>query len=239
MKLHLLFAASGVLCALMVPRLTSTEEVNLAEFNEFELMAEEIDFSNDSKVKELRFIFPSDDSTDAVSERLYKGVHSAGHFTWTAVDGRKPEIIKHLGTTSEMRKRLYRQNRYVTRRQFVYIAPSFDKVIQQVHRGERSQITLPGFDGEQLRVTLNQVEDEPHLNRSVWRGHLTGNPNAPVEASVNGSDLRIGIQLSDDVLVRYEPRNPGEWIINEDDLKAFHGHQHKAQKVINGVLAAQ
>lgn len=151
----------------------------------------------------------------------YRGVHRAGLYEWTAVDAKQPEIIQFLATDREMFKRLCEQNRYVIRRQFVYVSPKFDQVTEEINAGTRSELKLPGFDGEQLSVIVDNVDIGLAGGIAAWDGHLLSEPESIVQASAGSAELpyieihREGRQL------RYEMREANQWIIQEFDLKAL------------------
>lgn len=201
-----------------------------------------------SEDQSLQSFISWDDSPWRGSSRPYAAVHQAGHFEWTAIDGKQPEVIRFLATDPEMFKRLCQQNSYVTRRQFVYADEEFNQISQEIIQGNRRSIELPSFDGERFSIIVENVDLELSDGISAWNGILEGHPDSTVQASTeNGSLIHIDV-LYDDCQVRYEARERNEWIINEIDLLALRESNQRitANTSISqvalpstGVLAAQ
>ncbi len=205
-----------------------------ATFVEFEGQIAEINFSS----------LTSKDSYGVHSKkhkndwRPYNGVHQSGIFTWTAIDGKQPEIMKFLAKDPAMFKRLCEQNRYVTRRQLIYVNDDFHKISSEIYSGSRKEVSLPGFDGEELAVIVDNVDLNISDNISAWDGHLANEPDSTVQASSDGAELlHIEVHLKGRQ-VRYEARESDEWIIQEIDLKALNesNQLHTAQVIKEEIL---
>ena len=240
MKTFCLFAISGAFCAQLIWQFfppshegKREEQVNL-HFEEIDLSQKDSHYANHLLAAHTEQ--PSENAW-AKQKIPFHGIHRAGFFTWTAIDGKKPDVMHYLATDPEMLRRLYLQNEYVLRRQFVFVDPAFHVRTEEILHGLRKEVKLPGFDGEQLAVKVKEVDRNLEGGVSAWSGHLVDSPETLVQMSSIGPEIHIGIHMKDR-LVRYESRDIDQWIIQEVDLNALRESQPKASGLLK-VLASQ
>ncbi len=148
---------------------------------------------------------------------------STERFEWTSVDGRSEEAIKSLANNSEMVDALIETNNWTKRRQLVYVNPDFTEKAGAVYRDELREIILPGFDGEEFKVSIDVSTDFGEWVTGSFTGTVEGFEDANVVA---GSDLNywsIGIDFKDRHY-QIENREEGEWMVSEIDLAAMHAY---------------
>ncbi len=155
-------------------------------------------------------------------------VKQSERFEWTAVDGRSPEAIQLLANNSDMVEALTHTNLWTKRRQLIYVNPEFANQAQAIYQNERTEIILPGFDGEEFLVKIDSATNFGDPVTGSFTGTVDGFHDANVVA---GSDLNywsIGIDF-EDRHYQIENREEGEWMISEIDLAAMNSHVEPCQ----------
>ena len=150
-------------------------------------------------------------------------VHSQGHFQWTAEDGLQNDVIEKLANNPHMVEALQEQNNYTKRRQLIYVDPAFGSEADAVYRGEKGELTLPGFDGEQFTIKVDHTTEFGGYLNGSFTGAIKGQSGTDVVAGSEGNHWSIGIQLKDRHY-QIANRSPNEWIISEVDMAAMNAH---------------
>ena len=154
----------------------------------------------------------------------FEPVKTNAGFSWTAEDGRQPEIIRKLSTNPEMASALEEENTFTSRRQLIYAPADFGEKAQKIYSGEATEITLPGFDGETFKVSIDHITPIDTLNVSgSFTGKIEGATESVVVAASDNDIWSIGIDI-DGKHYQIQSRSQGEWIINDVDLHKANQH---------------
>ena len=146
---------------------------------------------------------------------------------WTVVDARKPEHLDLLSHNDIERERHADENFWVSRRELVYRNETLLDSVRtaQGNNEELKEIILPGFDGEEYRVEVIEVDDrvnEEGIQDGSIFGRLVDDPNSTVHLGYYDQRESGGI-ISDElgIYLSYDPRQDGQLIIKEVDNEAL------------------
>ncbi len=198
----------------------STTQIHRAETSEPLTLAEEE--------------IPSEDPPGYYYElesRPFEVTQSTGNFEWTAADGKSPEVMRILATNPSNLGQLTDQNEWTDKRQLVYLTENFKRQADKVFEGKVKSIAIPGFDGEELEVSVNTVGSVESGETFFFEGTLKDNPNVYVDAARTDGIWAISYtKPGDKFLYDYISRQDGELIINRLDADAqalaIHDHHH-------------
>ena len=199
---------------------TSTTQIHRTETSEPLTLAEEE--------------IPSEDPPGYYYElesRPFEVTQSTGNFEWTAADGKSPEVMRILATNPANLGQLTDQNEWTDKRQLVYLTENFKRQADKVFQGKAKSITIPGFDGEELEVSVNMLDFVENGEASSFEGTLKDYPDVYVDAArIDGIWAISYSNPGDKFLYDYISRQDGELIMNRLDADAqalaTHGHHH-------------
>ena len=158
--------------------------------------------------------------------RPFEITQTKGDFSWTAEDGKSDEVMKRLANNEDMLDVLRQDNAHTKRRQLIYFdEESFHKKRDQILNGEGKTLTLPGFDGQEIEVTIggsqrltyDNVEDP---NGGFFGGQVTDDGDSHVMIGTAGDSYSIQIDSSQGSY-RYDMRENGELILSELDREVY------------------
>ena len=153
---------------------------------------------------------------------------STENFQWTDEDGRSPEVMAQLANNSLMLEDLERRNAFVNDRKLLYVSEEFGPKAHEIFHGNRDELILPGPDGKEFRVKVNQfVADETGENAhttGAFSGQIVGQPNSYIEAGAQEDFWSISITTNDNKVYEILTREQGEWIFSEIDPAARQEH---------------
>ena len=143
---------------------------------------------------------------------------------WTAEDARDTNVIRQLAHNDLEYQRMVEENTRIQRRQLVYRKDTAAAVLQRaLLTGEPvGQLTLPGFDGQELQFTIDRSDLELSKQSGSFTGHLAGRPGSLVTLAFKfGREAFTILSSEDGVYLQAHPREPGELIITKFDPEAY------------------
>ncbi len=147
----------------------------------------------------------------------------SANFAWTSADGTDPKNMKQLANNRENYNQMATQNQWVTKRQLVYLPDNFAQTTQGIYDGSVKEFTLPGFDGEELRVKVGEVviTEPDQRTTGYFYGYLANEPKTVIYASSVGNTWSIGVDRPDHQDYRQmDTRIEGEIIVSQIDTAA-------------------
>ncbi len=151
--------------------------------------------------------------------------HQTEQFSWADADGLDPTVVRQLTRYPEHEEVLLEQRVITKRRQLVYLPSDFTETTDKLYRGELLEVTIPGFDGEEFIVKLDEaVEPEIYEDDPTVMGTFTGSifrkDGTPLGVSASAAIVDGHWSLGFDYNGgRYVYENRGdfndEWIISE------------------------
>ncbi len=149
-------------------------------------------------------------------------------FQWTNEDGRLPEVYAHLVNNSDMRQDWDNMASSVLRRQLVYVGPEFTRDIQSAIDGNIKEVTLPGFAGTEIVMSVTKHERDhggyaaTSIPSGVLTGHLKGDPETDVFiAQIDGATSISYWNMKDGTATEYASRLGDELVITQTDRREF------------------
>ena len=148
-----------------------------------------------------------------------------GDFSWTEVDGKSEETMALLANNEDMLQALRDENAYVKRRQLIYVdSEIFDSKRDQILDGSLKALTLPGFDGQELKVEIDLAdrvayENVEDPNGGFFGGRIIDQPDSQVMVGTAGDSYTIQV-FDGENLYHYDSREKGELILSEIDQEA-------------------
>ncbi|MGC3956745.1 MAG: hypothetical protein QM813_01905 [Verrucomicrobiota bacterium] len=141
---------------------------------------------------------------------------------WTAADGMTRETIQQIAHNEMEERRLLEENARIKRRQLVYRKDTAAAVLQRARlSGEPvRQLTIPGFDGQELQVTVERADLEPSWQSGTFTGRLADKPNSLVTLAFKfGREAFTVLSPEDSIYLQGQPRESGEIILPALTLK--------------------
>lgn len=146
------------------------------------------------------------------------------NYQWVAADGKDPNVIRQLAHNELEYRRLVEENERINRRQLVYNQNPAAAVVQRARlSGERiTQLTLPGFDGQELPFVVQRVDLEPSQQGGTFTGYLAGQPNSLVTLAFQFGREAFSVASPETGLyMQGHPREPGEIILTSFDPEKY------------------
>lgn len=143
---------------------------------------------------------------------------------WTAEDARDPNVIRQLAHNDAEYQRMVEENPRIHRRQLVYRNDTAAAVLQRARlSGEPvAQLTLPGFDGQELQVIIERADLEPSKQSGTFTGRLAHRPNSLVTLAFKfGREAFTVLSPDDGTYLQAHPREPGELILTSFDPDTY------------------
>lgn len=145
-------------------------------------------------------------------------------YAWTAEDGKDTNVIRQLAHNELEYQRMVKENDTIYRRQLVYHPEGFTLLAQQAVQSGQSiqQLTLPGFDGQELPVTVTKTDFESAGDRGLFYGKLPGQTDSLVTvAFIGGREAFTVVSPRDQIYLQGESREPGEIVVKQIDPKKY------------------
>lgn len=143
---------------------------------------------------------------------------------WTAGDGKSPELIQQIAHNELERQRMLDENARIQRRQLVYRKDTVAAVLQRARlSGDPvEQLTLPGFDGQELQFVIQRADLESSKQVGTFAGHLAGQPNSIVTLAFHfGREAFTVLSPEEGIYFQGQPREPGEIILTSFDPETY------------------
>lgn len=134
------------------------------------------------------------------------------------------ETIQQIAHNEMEERRLWEENARIKRRQLVYRKDTAAAVLQRARlNGEAvQQLTIPGFDGQELQVAIDRADLEPSWQAGTFTGRLAGQPNSLVTLAFKfGREAFTVISPDDGTYLQAHPREPGELILTSFDPETY------------------
>src|SRR5258708_1112503 len=114
--------------------------------------------------------------------RPFAVVRESTNHQWTGEDGRDTNVIQRLAHNELQYQRMMEENNRLKRRQLVYRKDPTAAVMQRSRLSSEpvKQLTLPGFDGQELQFAINRADLEPSWQSGNFTGRLANQPNSMV-----------------------------------------------------------
>ena len=167
---------------------------------------------------------PALDATNGVRLRPLGVTQHTSQHEWTAADGKSRETIQQIAHNEMEERRLWEENARIKRRQLVYRKDTAAAVLQRARlNGETvQQLTIPGFDGQELQVAIDRADLEPSWQAGTFTGRLAGQPNSLVTLAFKfGREAFTVISPDDGTYLQAHPREPGELILTSFDPETY------------------
>ena len=148
---------------------------------------------------------------------------SAAH-QWTAEDGRSPEAILELAHNDRELMRLMDENDRIQRRQLIYRNQTAAELVRSARANAEPvrKLVLPGLDGRELEVEVDQADLAPGGQSGTFTGHLAGHPRSMVTLAFKGGREAFSVSSPDEGLyLQADPREPGEVIVKSIDPATY------------------
>ena len=143
---------------------------------------------------------------------------------WTVEDGKNTNVIRRLAHNDFEYQRMVEENARVQRRQLVYRKDTAAAVMQRARfSGERvTQLTLPGFDGQELQFVIQRADLEASKQVGTFAGHLVGRPDSLVTLAYKfGREAFTVMSPADGIYLQGHPRESGEIILTSFDPNTY------------------
>ena len=147
-----------------------------------------------------------------------------GGYAWTMEDGKDTNIIRQLAHNGLEYARMVNENATIYRRQLVYHSEAFTLDAQRAVRSGQSvgQVVLPGFDGQELPVTVTRTDLESGGDRGIFYGKLPGRPDSLVTVAFIGArEAFTVVSPQDKLYLSAESREPGEMVVKSVNPAAY------------------
>jgi hypothetical protein len=148
--------------------------------------------------------------------RPFAAVKETAMHQWTDENGRDTNIIRQLAHNEPEYQRMVDENSHIQRRQLVYRNDTAAAVMQRARLSGKpvEQLTIPGFDGQELQVTVERADLEPSKQAGTFTGRLANQPNSMVTLAFKfGREAFTVLSPDDGTYLQAHPREPGELII--------------------------
>jgi hypothetical protein len=143
---------------------------------------------------------------------------------WTSADGKDTNVIRQLAHNELEYRRMVEENPRIQRRQLVYSKDPTAALLQRSRlSGEPvKELTVPGFDGQELPFVINRADLEPSRQAGTFTGHLPDRPNSMVTLSFKfGREAFTVLSPDDGIYLQAWPRESGEIILTSFDPAAY------------------
>ena len=143
---------------------------------------------------------------------------------WTAEDGKNTNVIQRLAHNNLEYQRMVEENNRITRRQLVYRKDTAATVMQRSRLTGESvkQLTLPGFDGQELQFLVERADLEESKQSGTFAGQLLNRPNSHVTLAFKfGREAFTVMSPDDGIYLQGHPREPGEIILTSFDPNTY------------------
>lgn len=178
--------------------------------------------------------------------RPFAITETKGDFSWTAEDCMSEEDMKQLANNEQMLEALRYDSKHTIKRQLIYFdKESFHGKRDQILDGNLSELTLPDFDGGEIKVNItnfNRIDYEniEDPNGGSFGGTVEGSDFSHVTVGTAENSYSIQVDVGDRSL-RYDLREDGELIMSQIDQREFakdsspctFGHDHHLGQPIN------
>lgn len=162
--------------------------------------------------------------TPAFQQRPFAVAQESATCQWTAEDGRDTNVIRRLAHNELEYKRMVEENDRIKRRQLVYRKDTAAAVMQRARAsGEPvKQLTLPGFDGQEIQFQIDRADLEPSQQSGTFTGQLPNRPNSMITLAFKfGREAFTILSPDDGLFLQAHPREPGELILTSFDPDAY------------------
>lgn len=143
---------------------------------------------------------------------------------WTTEDARDTNVIRRLAHNDLEYQRMAEENARIQRRQLVYRKDTAAAVMQRARASGETvkQLTLPGFDGQELQFTIDRADLAPSWQSGTFTGRLAGKLNSMVTVAFKfGRESFTVLSPDDGIYLQAWPREPGELIITSFDPDTY------------------
>lgn len=138
------------------------------------------------------------------------------NYQWVAADATDTNVIRRLAHNELEYRRMVDENERIIRRQLIYNQNPAAAVMQRARlSGEAvTQLTLPGFDGQELAFRIQRADLEPSQQGGTFSGHLADRPTSLVTLAFQfGREAFTVISPDDNLYLQGHPRESGEIIL--------------------------
>ena len=152
---------------------------------------------------------------------------SGPHNEWTSDDATQPEVLGKIAHNPDEFIRMYEENNRIKRRQLVYRKQSVPQLVREArdHNTPFTSFVLPGLNGQEYEVAVNEVRLLPNGRDGSANGHLKNHLHSIVSVGfANGCESYNIISPDDGIYLAADAREPGEVIVKEIDPEKFGVH---------------
>lgn len=145
-------------------------------------------------------------------------------FQWTSADGKDTNVMRLLAHNPLELERFMIENPRIFKRQLVYLKETPAMVFEQAKATGQTvrQMTLPGFDGQELRVQIAKTEGNVSGRQGKFSGRLADNPDSLVTlAFADGRQAYLVISPKDDLYLIADPREDGQAVLKAIDPNTY------------------
>lgn len=145
-------------------------------------------------------------------------------FQWTQADGKDTNVIRQLAHNPLEYERMVRENDRIFKRQLVYLKETPAMIFEQAKLTGQpvNQLTLPGLDGQELRVQITKTEGNISGRQGKFSGRIVGNPDSLVTlAFADGRQAYTVIAPKEHLYLIADPREDGQAVLKAIDLQTY------------------
>lgn len=156
--------------------------------------------------------------------RPFPVARESASFQWTSEDAMDTNVIRQLAHNDREYQRMVEENRRIQRRQLVYIRNTTASVMEQSRAsGEPvKQLTLPGFDGQELPFAVERADVEFSKQSGTLTGRLANRPGSLVTLAFQfGREAFTVVSPADGIYLQAFPREPGQLILTSFDPETY------------------
>jgi hypothetical protein len=153
-------------------------------------------------------------------ERPFPVAQESSNVQWTLADGKDTNVIRQLAHNDLEYARMVEENPRILRRQLVYRKDTAAAVMQRARASGEAvkQLTLPGFDGQEIQFQIDRADLEPSQQSGTFTGQLPNRPNSMVTLAFKfGREAFTILSPDDHLFLQAHPREPGELILTSFD----------------------
>lgn len=146
------------------------------------------------------------------------------NFQWAAADAKATNVIRQLAHNELEYQRMVDENQRIERRQLVYCKDTAAAIVERSRASGVSikQLTLPGFDGQELQFTIDRADLEQSKQAGTFTGRLVNRPNSLVTLAFQlGREAFTVVSPEDGLYLQAFPREPGEMILTSFDPETY------------------
>ena len=139
-------------------------------------------------------------------------------------DGKDTNSIRQWAHNELEVQRMLNENEKIFRRQLVTLKETVATIVERnrLTGAQISELTLPGLDGQEIKVQVNKSEISPSGQRGSFNGNVAGRPGSMVTlAFLNGRQAYTILSPEDNLYLDVEPHDSGDVIVKAIDPNTY------------------